>query len=118
MNASDPNRDMEEADNVLTSSRSTGTKNHESPRCATLIASDREAAGSSVGRGNTATLGAADWLSLAAAPTFAIMAFLVGASSEASPLGGMVLMYVLMAAFESVAWLKLISSRRGSSRKE
>lgn len=82
-----------------------------------MIASHRETAGSSAGINNTAALGVADWLSLAAAPTFAIMALLVGASSESSPLSGMVLMYVLMAAFESVAWLKLVSNRRRGSRK-
>ena len=85
--------DLEEADNVLASSGSTGTKN------------------------KTAALGIAEWVSVAAAPTFAIMALLVGASSEASPLSGMVRMYVLMAVFESVAWLKLISNRRSGSRK-
>lgn len=42
---------------------------------------------------------------------------LVGASSELSAMSGMVPMYLLMAAFESVAWLKLISSRRNSSGK-
>jgi hypothetical protein len=74
-------------------------------------------------RGTAASLGAADWLSLAAAPTFAIMALLTGAFDDppdilclvgqnASPLGGMVPMYVLMSAFHSAPWLKLISSRR------
>jgi hypothetical protein len=71
--------------------------------------------------GNAATLGAADWLCLAAAPTFAIMALLTGVPgggapemlcSAASPLSGMVPMYLLMSAFHSVPWLKLISSRR------
>jgi hypothetical protein len=73
--------------------------------------------------GTTASLGAADWLSLAAAPTFAIMALLTGAfggppdilclaGQNASPMGGMVPMYVLMSAFHSTPWLKLISSRR------
>jgi hypothetical protein len=93
MNASNPNRNTEEA-------------------------SYREAAGSAAGRENNAALGVADWVALAAAPTFAIMALLVGVSSEASPLSGMVLMYVLMAAFETVAWLKLISSRRSGSRED
>jgi hypothetical protein len=78
--------------------------------------------GDSVGNGarggNNAALGAADWLALAAAPTFAIMALLVGVSSEASPLSGMVVMYVLMAAFETVAWLRLISSRRSVRRED
>ena len=68
-------------------------------------------------------VGAAGWLSLAAAPTFAIMALLTGvgdgpadmlcsAAHEASPLSGMLPMYLLMSAFHSVPWLKLISSRR------
>ena len=62
-------------------------------------------------------------LALAAAPTFAIMALLTGAldvgpldmlcppTQHASPLNGMVVMYVLMSAFHSAPWLKLISSR-------
>jgi hypothetical protein len=68
-------------------------------------------------------LGAAGWLGLAAAPTFAIMALLTSvlggppdmlcsAAHEASPLSGMVPMYLLMSAFHSAPWLKLISSRR------
>ncbi|WP_454619400.1 hypothetical protein [Bradyrhizobium cenepequi] len=64
-------------------------------------------------------MSAADWLSLAAAPTFAIMALLtaVGGApdmlcSAASPLAGMVPMYVLMTAFHSGPWLKLIARRR------
>ena len=71
-----------------------------------------------------AALGAADWLCLAAAPTFAIMALLTGvlgggppdmlcsAAQDASPLSGMVPMYLLMSAFHSAPWLKLISGRR------
>jgi hypothetical protein len=73
--------------------------------------------------GATAALGFAEWLCLAAAPTFAIMALLSGVLSggpadmfcsahEASPLGGMVPMYLLMSAFHSAPWLRLISSRR------
>jgi hypothetical protein len=73
--------------------------------------------------GHATALGAADWLCLAAAPTFAIMALLTGvlggppdmlcsAAHEASPLSGMVPMYLLMSAFHSAPWLKLISSRR------
>ena len=76
------------------------------------------------GSGNAAALGAADWLCLAAAPTFAIMALLTAvlgggrricsasAAQDASPLSGMVPMYVLMSAFHSAPWLKLISGRR------
>jgi hypothetical protein len=61
-------------------------------------------------------LGAADCLSLAAAPTFATMALLEAAGGgplsmlcSASPLGGMLPMYVLMAAFHLGPWLRLIS---------
>jgi hypothetical protein len=74
--------------------------------------------------GHAPALGAADWLCLAAAPTFAIMALLTGvlgggppdmlcaAAHDASPLSGMVPMYLLMSAFHSAPWLRLISSRR------
>jgi hypothetical protein len=62
------------------------------------------------------------WLTLAAAPTFAIMALLTvvpggggpgmicPAAPDASPLTGMGAMYVLMSAFHSAPWLKLIFS--------
>jgi hypothetical protein len=74
--------------------------------------------------GNAAAIGAADFLYLAAAPTFAIMALLTAvlgdgptdmlcaAAHDGSPLSGMVPMYLLMSAFHSAPWLKLISSRR------
>jgi hypothetical protein len=87
-----------------------------------------EIAGGGAGNRNAA-LGAADWLCLAAAPTFAIMALLTGvlgggapdllcsAAHDASPLNGMVPMYVLMSAFHSAPWLKLISSRRSGVRR-
>ena len=66
----------------------------------------------------------ANILSLAAAPTFAIMALLTvapgGGSADAlcstaaaSPLSGMVPMYLLMSAFHSAPWLKLILGRHG-----
>lgn len=64
----------------------------------------------------------ADWLCLAAAPTFATMALLTGVfsgpsdlCSAASPLSGMVPMYLLMSAFHSAPWLTLISSPRGAA---
>ena len=72
-------------------------------------------------------LGAADCLSLAAAPTFAVMALLTAilgggpldmlcsAGSDASPLTGMIPMYMLMSAFHAAPWLKLISSRTSPS---
>jgi hypothetical protein len=74
------------------------------------------------GRSNAAS-GATDWLGLGAAPIFAIMALLTGIHScnmpamlcshtqGASPLTGMVTMYLLMSAFHSGSWLKLISGR-------
>jgi hypothetical protein len=73
--------------------------------------------------GNAAAIAAADFLYFAAAPTFAIMALLTGVLGggspdalcsivSASPLSGMVPMYLLMSAFHSAPWLKLISSRR------
>ena len=79
-----------------------------------------------LGAGNAAALGAPDWLSLAAAPTFAIMALLAGvvgggapdvlcsAAHDASPLTGMVPMYLLMSAFHSAPWLKMIAGRRSA----
>lgn len=72
-------------------------------------------------RRNAGAFGAAESLSLAAAPIFAIMALLTGVPGEsapatlcahdASPLGGMVAMYLLMSAFHVTPWLKLISGR-------
>jgi hypothetical protein len=79
-----------------------------------------------VEHGNTA----ADVLHLAAAPTFAIMAVLTGvlgsgspdalcSIASTSPLSGMVPMYLLMSAFHSASWLRLVSGRRsGWSRAE
>jgi hypothetical protein len=76
-----------------------------------------------------AAVGATNWLCLAAAPTFAIMALLTAvrgggahdlfcaAVQEASPLSGMVCMYLLMSAFHSVPWLKLISSWRSRASR-
>ena len=67
--------------------------------------------------------GAAGWLALAAAPTFAIMALITGASGGSQPdmlcvamhggsmLSGMVPMYLLMSLFHAAPWLKLIASR-------
>ena len=73
-------------------------------------------------RSRAAAPGAAGWLGLAAAPTFAIMALLTYVSGEGadimssaaqgvSPLSGMVPMYLLMSAFHSAPWLKLIGGR-------
>jgi hypothetical protein len=73
-------------------------------------------------RSHAAALGAADRLGLAAAPTFAVMAlltYLLGGDADMmcstthglSPLSGMVPMYLLMSAFHSALWLKLICGR-------
>jgi hypothetical protein len=73
--------------------------------------------------GNAAARSIVRWLSLAAAPTFAIMALLAAvagsspldtfcSAANASPVGGMVPMYLLMSAFHSAPWLKLISGWR------
>ena len=93
--------------------------------------SEADAGGSACGAiryvSKAAALGAAEWLSLAAAPTFAIMALLTAvldggpldvlcsAAQDASPLTGMVPMYVLMSAFHSAPWLKLIFGRRSAA---
>ncbi len=73
---------------------------------------------------NTASPDAAYWLNLAAAPTFAIMALLTLAGAlgrppemHASPLTGMVPMYLLMGAFHSAPWLRRDLSRRSGERR-
>ncbi len=76
-------------------------------------------------RGNAAAKGAADFLYLAAAPTFAIMALVTtlldgGAdvlcsTTGGSALSGMVPMYLLMSAFHSAPWLKLVAARRSGA---
>ena len=79
------------------------------------------------GQSAAAARGVADWLCLAATPTFALMALLTGAggtpdilcsaTQAASPLSGMAPMYLLMSAFHSAPWLKLISYwRNGACR--
>jgi hypothetical protein len=80
-------------------------------------------------RAHPVLLRAADWISLAAAPTFAIMALATGihgsgspdilcsATQDAWPLTGMVSMYLLMSAFHSPPCLKRIF-RRGSGAGE
>jgi hypothetical protein len=69
---------------------------------------------------------AANGLHLAAAPTFATMALLTGvlgaadalcSAASASPLGGMVPMYLLMSVFHSAPWLKLIAGHAGVVRR-
>jgi hypothetical protein len=91
------------------------------PRCAT----EPETAAGRAGTGNGSAVRAADWLCLAATPTFAIMALLTvlaggsdtvcAAVHDASPLSGMAAMYLLMSAFHAAPWLRLISGRRSGA---
>jgi hypothetical protein len=39
-------------------------------------------------------------------------------SGHGAMLGGMVPMYLLMSAFHSAAWLRLVSERRGAIRRD
>ncbi len=69
-------------------------------------------------------LAASDWLALAASPTFATMALLTGvtggpaemlcSSATGMPLGGMVVMYLLMSAFHLAPWLRLVRAGRSA----
>lgn len=80
------------------------------------------------GRRTNGSVDPADWLSLAATPTFAIMAMLTGLASGpmdklcgfglASPLSGMALMYGLMSVFHSPPWLRLIRSLREGRKNQ
>jgi hypothetical protein len=77
-----------------------------------------------IGESGSAAAGAVHLLSLAASPTFAIMALVTGildvglpdrlcsAAQHASPLSGMVPMYLLMGGFHLAPWMKLISGQR------
>lgn len=78
--------------------------------------------------GAGAARGMARWLCLAATPTFAIMALLTAAlgggpvdmlcqAGQGFSLSGMVPMYLLMSAFHSAPWLKLVSARRSGARR-
>lgn len=77
--------------------------------------------------GHATAYGAAEVLYLAAAPTFAVMALVTGlpgggadavcSAMSASPLGGMMPMYLLMSAFHLAPWLKLVAGRRSSASR-
>ncbi len=89
-----------------------------------MTAARRESAGMAGRCDDPAGLGAADWLCLAAAPTFAVMALLtagpggdayrlVCAEQAGAPgLSGMSLMYLLMSAFHAAPWIRLAVRRR------
>jgi hypothetical protein len=79
--------------------------------------------GSHGGDGAAIARVAADWLSLAAAPAFAMMALitvclgggmepLCSAPQQGSLWSGMVPMYLMMGAFHSAPWLRLIAGVR------
>lgn len=65
--------------------------------------------------------GAAGWLGLAASPSFVLMAWyseatrlpdaLCSTGAGPLPIGGMTLMYLLMALFHLTPWLRLLSDR-------
>jgi hypothetical protein len=75
-------------------------------------------------QGGAEILGVSEWLSLAAAPTFAVMALLTALGGSpmdrlcstvpATPLSGMALMYLIMSTFHTPPWLKLIFRCRGA----
>lgn len=80
------------------------------------------AARTSAGSGSPAAPGIAGLLGFAAMPVFALMAVWTGLSggagdmmclsmADASPLGGMTMMYGLMALFHAAPWLRLIQRR-------
>jgi hypothetical protein len=69
---------------------------------------------------------AADWLGLAAAPAFAMMALVTAAlgggaeplcSAQGSLMTGMAPMYLMMGAVHVGPWLRLISTIRSSGRR-
>jgi hypothetical protein len=94
----------------------------------TMLPPTHDTAGGSAASGNIASH-AANFLCLAAMPTFAVMALLAcihsggppamlcSLASGSSPLSGMVPMYALMSAFHSVPWLRLIFSERNGAFK-
>lgn len=79
--------------------------------------------------GHATAFGAADWLHLAAAPAFALMALLTAmptgdmhlmtcmGMTGASPLNSMSFMYLLMSAFRAAPWVRLAARRKRAKPK-
>ncbi len=97
-------------------------------RCGEMISSTLHSVRGKVGqRREWPKISADRLLALAAAPTFAAMALLTAANGsgmpdmlclathDASPLTGMVPMYLLMSAFHLAPWLRLISIWRSGA---
>ena len=87
-----------------------------------VSAPQRSDSETSAARLDGAASAAANALTLAAAPTFALLALWIGFAGyrsemacmgmhDASSLNGMALMYALMSAFHATPWLKRISRR-------
>ena len=94
-----------------------------------MIAYHQESPGGVVDGGRTSAIGIADWLCLAAAPTFAAMALLTS-FPESGPsellcsvthgsfsMGGMSVMYAMMSAVHLSPWLRRFPGRRNGSRR-
>jgi hypothetical protein len=87
-----------------------------------MLSSNRTKDEQPVGAAGGDAVGIANWLCLAAAPTFAIMAILTAVTGGAdmicssmqgaSALGGMATMYLIMSAFHLPPWLRLLSGHR------
>ncbi|WP_208249795.1 hypothetical protein WGT02_17625 [Rhizobium sp. T1470] len=86
-----------------------------------MLSSDQTRRSTSVETPTGNIAGVGDWLRLAAAPTFAIMATVTLASGGADmicsamqdvfPVDGMTTMHLLMCVFHLPPWLRLISGR-------
>jgi hypothetical protein len=87
-----------------------------------MFATPHQPVGVCIEPGHAAPRSGVDWLGLAAAPTFAIMALFTGifggtpdalcaALQGRSMLSGMVPMYLLMSAFHAAPWVRLVSGR-------
>ena len=69
---------------------------------------------------SSTALAASGWLSLAATPTFAVMALVTGLTGGSMgglcavrpPFDGMAAMYALMSVFHAAPWLRLAAGRR------